>query len=599
MKKTKLHKVLAIALTLLIVFAMPTVAASANDVPEPTGVELTDTESTGAELTDIETADIEEELADASTMALFTMDTTTASYALPYYVYDSNNYEDLSGVTVELWEIDDNLKKIGSVIDIKTTTDSYRHNYMFENLSNEVESYGLFVTSVPSGYELPQTPTVVKGEELREWSPDGGNVYVGIPLPLMTLSADTKYNYEFTAFIGDDYSKKLSGVIVELWEINSDFEKVGSAIATKTTGSDGTVVFTGLLKGDYAVFPIAVPTGYNLSSSFAPVREEYFNNYFTKDGVPTVSNGMGFNLALPVDTKYNISISVYSQDDVYGNGISGVTFELWRMDDNGQKIGSVIDTKTTNSDGDVLFKGIKKGNYVVIPTKVPEGYNLPTHNRMTFVEERFETYYLVDKIPTIRVQFPVCPILPEDTNYTLQLTVFEDYTFTKRASEETVELWKVDSNNNKIGSVIATEVTNSDGQVTFAGVLRGNYGIFATDGLLYTMIEEKDFNDYYYVFDTTLSAVISKTFALTYEVLEDSTIDTNSSSSSSSSSGTTAQGSNTTGSTGSGGGSTGGSNSNFPQTGDNNNVIGYAFVSVFSLVALAVIAVKRKRIIER
>jgi len=495
MKKTKLHKVLAIVLTMLIVFAMPTVAASANDVPEPTNVELTDTEPTDIELndeepTDIELADIEStgiELEDkdptdtiepevddapeisafSGTMVLAKVD--TQKYDVVIYMSDRESYAPLAGVTYELWAIDGKKEKLD------TNTSGSDGEVTFKNV--EKGNYEAVMIAVPSGYNMQSYPISISEEYF-----DAGSLRWGISLSL-ALPTDTKYNLNHTVYETDFMGKKLSGVTVELWEINnSNFEKIGSAIDTKTTDSNGEVTFKSLKKGNYGLFVTAVPEGYILPPSYwinVIVMSDQFNNYYTEDGVHTVSSGGFIKPTLPEDTGYNLSVEIF-EDNSYTKKVPGVTVELWKSDkDTGTDL--LIGTQTTNSDGDITFENVLKGNYVVHIVGVPEGYDSPTYV-MQLGEESFDNYYLQNGVPTIGSGWP--------------LTFVDD-------------------------------------------------------------------------------------------------------SSSSSSSGTTAQGSNPTGSTGSGSGSTGGSNSNFPQTGDNSNMLGYAFVSMFSLVALVVIAVKRKRINDR
>ena len=520
MKKTKLHKVLAIVLTMLIVFAMPTVAASANDVPEPTGVELTGTEPTGVELTDTEpteaeltdiepteaeptdteitdveltdieitdveltdtetteaepTDTIEPEVDDAPEISVFngTMvlaKADTKEYELTFYVIDSESHTPLAGVTYELWAIDGKKEKLD------TKTSGSDGEVTFKNV--EKGNYEATMTAVPSGYYLLSYPLAVSDIDFdNDWLYRAVLLY-SIP------SDDTKYNLNYTVHETDFMGKKLSGVTIELWEINSaSFEKIGSVIDTKTTNSNGEVTFKSLKKGNYGLFVTAVPEGYILPPSYwinGIVMSDQFNNYYTEDGVHTVSSGGFIKPTLPEDTGYNLSVEIF-EDNSYTKKVPGVTVELWKSDkDTGTDL--LIGTQTTNSDGDITFENVLKGNYVVHIVGVPEGYDSPTYV-MQLGEENFDNYYLQNEVPTIGISLPLS---------------FDD-----------------------------------------------------------------DF-------------------------------------SSSSSSGTTAQGSNPTGSTGSGSGSTGGSNSNFPQTGDNSNMLGYAFVSMFSLVALAVIAVKRKRINDR
>ena len=506
MKKTKLHKVLAIVLTMLIVFAMPTVAASANDVPEPTNVELTDTEITDVELTDTEITDIE------------LNDTETTDIEL-------NDEEPTD--TIEL-EVDD---------------------------APEISAFN-------------------------------GT--------MVLAKADTQeYNLIFRAFIEADFEKGLSGVTVELWEIDSNFEKIGSAIETKKTDSDGIVVFKGIKKGNYGVYPVSVPEGYILPNSFGYLDENRFDNSDNVDGEPTVFAGLGFNLALPGDTKYNLNYTVH-ETDFMGKKLSGVTVELWEINSSYEKVGSAIDTKTTNSNGEVTFKNLKKGNYALSIIAVPEGYILPPLYWLNGIitPDSFGDYSMEDGVPTVSSIVLIKPTLPEDTGYNLNVEIFEDNSYTKKVPGVTIELWKSDENTGT-DLLIGTQTTNSDGDITFENVLKGNYVVRVVgvpegyDLPTYVMqLGEESFDNYYLQNGVP---TIGSGWPLTF--VDDS--------SSSSSSGTTAQGSNPTGSTGSGSGSTGGSNSNFPQTGDNSNMLGYAFVSMFSLVALAVIAVKRKRINDR
>lgn len=69
---------------------------------------------------------------------------------------------------------------------------------------------------------------------------------------------------------------------------------------------------------------------------------------------------------------YAISISARYEANTSGAGISGVVFDIYSDSSLTTKVGSV----TTDSNGNVIFKGVSAGTYYLKNTKASPGYNL-------------------------------------------------------------------------------------------------------------------------------------------------------------------------------------------------------------------------------
>ncbi|MED9821016.1 MAG: SpaA isopeptide-forming pilin-related protein [Christensenellales bacterium] len=149
----------------------------------------------------------------------------------------------------------------------------------------------------------------------------------------------------------------LKGAVFEL------LSSAGSVLATKTTGSDGVVLFADLTPGTYTVREKSAPEGYALS---AP----------SSSGV-TVAAGTTTNVSFTND-RITGRIRVVKTDSLTGKPLAGAVFSVTRLtgpaSDNAADIGRVVATVTTNAQGIAETGLLPWGQYSVTETGVPNGY---------------------------------------------------------------------------------------------------------------------------------------------------------------------------------------------------------------------------------
>ena len=168
----------------------------------------------------------------------------------------------------------------------------------------------------------------------------------------------------------------IAGVEVQLFNADGNGDRIGSAIAVKTTNQDGFYEFTGLANGDYVVLETQ-PVGFESVTDVDGTDDNQIAA--TIAGADSVEND--FLEETPTEL-YNLSGTVYEDTDApdadaISNGdatIAGVEVQLFNADGNGDRIGSAIAVKTTNDNGFYEFAGLTDGDYVVLETQ-PAGYD--------------------------------------------------------------------------------------------------------------------------------------------------------------------------------------------------------------------------------
>ena len=149
----------------------------------------------------------------------------------------------------------------------------------------------------------------------------------------------------------------LQGAVFEL------LSSSGSVLATKTTGSDGVVLFTDLTPGTYTIREKSAPEGYALSAS-------------SSSGV-TVAAGTTSHVSFTND-RITGRIRVNKTDSLTGKPLAGAVFSVTRLSgpasDNAADIGRIVATITTNAQGIAETGLLPWGKYSVTETGVPNGY---------------------------------------------------------------------------------------------------------------------------------------------------------------------------------------------------------------------------------
>lgn len=224
----------------------------------------------------------------------------------------------------------------------------------------------------------------------------------------------------------DENGKVLSGATFQL--ISSS--NVSSN--TMTTGADGKVTFKNVAAGIYTVKEVSPPPGYI-------AREA---------NVVSVNSGQTTSITVK-NTRAKGSVKVVKTNES-GQKLSGATFQL-------KSGSSVIQTLTTNANGEALFTNIPTGNYELIETVAPVGYRIDDNQKtLNVVVEHNRTS--VVNVVNKRITGTVVALKLDSLNdYPLSGAVFGLY--------------------NSEGNKISTGVTDVTGRVTFNNVPYGSYKV--------------------------------------------------------------------------------------------------------------------------
>ncbi len=140
---------------------------------------------------------------------------------------------------------------------------------------------------------------------------------------------------------------KLQGAKFEI------LDSKGNRVGELTTGSDGTAISKELPAGKYILVEKEAPSGYEIETTDLTVTIEK-----GKQTIKTISN------------KQLKGKVVITKVDDGENLLEGATFEL--LDSNGK----TVETKTSDSKGEIVFENLDWGEYSLKETKAPEGYRL-------------------------------------------------------------------------------------------------------------------------------------------------------------------------------------------------------------------------------
>ncbi|EKI4483494.1 fibrinogen-binding adhesin SdrG C-terminal domain-containing protein [Staphylococcus pseudintermedius] len=149
----------------------------------------------------------------------------------------------------------------------------------------------------------------------------------------------------------------------------------GNVVDTRTTDDKGNYLFEKVKEGEYTI-EFETPEGYTPTVTGQGTSDNDSNGTSTK---VTVKDGddltidSGFTQVTPEPPTHNVGDKVWddlNKDGIQDDnepGISNVKVTLKDVD------GNVVDTRTTDANGNYLFENVKEGDYT-IEFETPEGY---------------------------------------------------------------------------------------------------------------------------------------------------------------------------------------------------------------------------------
>ena len=207
-------------------------------------------------------------------------------------------------------------------------------------------------------------------------------------------------------------------------------------VGTKTSGTNGELEFTGLRYGTYTLKETNAPNNYAIIGN--------------GEQQVTIDSVTGVTITVENEPLLG-SLKVVKQDKDDASLLQGAEFTLTRNYTN-----KAVSTQTTDANGEIVFADLPYGTYTLKETKAPYGYAIigsdeqqVTINSATEVQVDVENQVLLGSLTVVKTARGNSTKLLEGAVFTL----------TNKATNE----------------LIGTQTTDSNGQVTFAGLRYGTY----------------------------------------------------------------------------------------------------------------------------
>ena len=349
----------------------------------------------------------------------------------------------IANVTITL------LDKDGNTV-ATTTTDGSGH-YTFTNV--EPGDYTVVVGEGPEGTTI--TTVTTYNITVDEGETDSGSNFGFYETPDPNLGSIDGYVWTDTNGNGqpDPGETGIANVIITLIDEN------GNTVATTTTNDDGQYSFTNIPEGNYTVVVGEGPDGTELTTT---------NTYtitITDEGENITDIDFGFDWS-----NGSITGIVYNDDNENGiqdkdeKGIGGVTVTL--VDENG----NTVATTTTNEDGSYTFEEVEPGDYTVVVGADPNGGDLTTSGNVNIT---------ITPGNNTEVDFGF-----DTPAGTVTGIVFNDKNGNgiQDPGEEGLPGISVSIIDSNTGQVIATTITDENGNYTFDNVPTGEYNVIVGEG---------------------------------------------------------------------------------------------------------------------
>ncbi|MFR5644021.1 MAG: collagen binding domain-containing protein, partial [Clostridium paraputrificum] len=287
---------------------------------------------------------------------------------------------------------DEDVKLSGAVFEVKdsqgTVVDTITTGENGVGTSKELPygSYTVAEVSAPEGYEL--------SEESKNVTIDSNGQTIGLTFENTKILG----NISILKVDSIDEDVKLSGAVFEV----NDSE--GTVVDTVTTDENGVGTSKELPYGSYTVTEVTAPTGYELS-------EESKN-------VTIDSNGETIELTFE-NTKLLGSILIEKVDSEDSElKLEGAEFKV--INSNGEEVGNIV----TGEDGKGSLGNLPYGEYTLMETKAPDGYELSLDLIVVEVNSETEVYKTITNTKILG-KISILKVDSDDEDVKLSGAVFE------------------------------------------------------------------------------------------------------------------------------------------------------------------------------
>ena len=221
--------------------------------------------------------------------------------------------------------------------------------------------------------------------------------------PVLLVSSTTNLNLKGNTAcikikkVDSDTNEPVSNTTFELSKTD------GTKLATGTTDKDGNLIFNNLYQGTYILREIKSNDNYIILQDIVNIEAKY--------------NKVTETTLMNEHKKGDVRIYKVDKDN---NKITlgGVEFELYS-----EEFAKVIDTYTTNQDGEIMIKGLRTGNYKLHETATNKWYNLAEDKNI--VVEWDETTSITVENELKKSQIKIIKVDQENNEVKLKDIVFE------------------------------------------------------------------------------------------------------------------------------------------------------------------------------